>query len=689
MLKSGVNLFAAEDTAREDIARLSAEIKRHNRLYHEQDMPEISDAEFDALLKQLQKLEAEFPHLVQPDSPTQTVGGGRALPTDNKRSFEQAAHKIPMLSLGNAFDAEDLEDFATKIMRFLSTETMPVLAAEEKIDGVSCNLLYRKGKLVQALTRGDGKVGEIITPNVEMIGQIPTTLTDYDGPEELEIRGEIYMTRSDFEALNAREAEAGNKVFANPRNAAAGSLRQLDATVTASRPLSFFAYSFGDGAAIEQYPTHISELDACKRWGFTPVKSETFESTAALLEFYQNLTANRFERDYAIDGLVYKVNDKQLQQRLGFVARAPRWAIAHKFPAEQATTVLEAIDVQVGRTGKVTPVARLTPVHVGGVMVSNATLHNEDYIKERDIRVGDTVFVERAGDVIPKVVSVVENKRPENAETFTFPNSCPACGTALVRLPEEADWRCPNHLDCPAQVEQSMIHMVSKHAFDIDGLGEKQIQKFIELGWLKRADDVFKLNQHETPMKELEGFGDKSVDNLLASIEKAKNITLPRFLVSLGLPLVGAEVATTLARHYGTLEALQQVVLTNTEELESIDGIGPRIVASLSSFFAEAHNQALVNGMLEAGVQVQLYEAPAVADSYFSGKTVVLTGTLGSMSRDEAKAKLQAMGAKVSGSVSAKTDFVVAGEAAGSKLKKAESLGVAVLSEDEFLTHLS
>jgi DNA ligase (NAD+) len=678
----------------QEIKHLTAELNRHNRLYHTEDAPEISDAEYDTLFQKLQKLEAEHPEFRQPNSPTERVGGVAA------KGFTARVHDVPMLSLGNVFNEAELSDFIARICRFLGQDTMPPLVAEPKIDGVSLSLRYEHGKLAYALTRGDGKEGEDITANAKTIADIPHQLpAPY--PAVVDVRGEVYMRRDAFEAFNAKQVEAGIKPFANARNAAAGSLRQLDSSVTATRPLRFFAYAFGAWTQEGSTPqgghgapaSHSEELAQMETWGFTvPDLATRFTKAADVYTFYETVRdKTRAELNYAIDGLVYKVDDKALQQRLGFVARAPRFAIAHKFPAEQATTVLEGIDVQVGRTGRVTPVARLKPVAVGGVTVSNATLHNEDYIEERDIRIGDTVFVERAGDVIPKVVAVVEAKRSPQSVAYTFPKTCPECESTLVRLDGEADWRCLNHLNCPAQIKAGMIHFVGRNTLDIDGLGEKQIEKFIQLGWLESVVDIFRLYRYSAQMKQLEGYGEKSVENLLASIEKARDVSLPKLLAALGIPLVGGQVALLLAGKYGTLEVLAEASRNKPEEVANIDGIGPRIADHLQKFFQEEHNQNMLELLQNPtwGVRLTPYQAVVAQGGFFTGKTVVLTGTLEQMTRDEAKARLQTQGAKVAGSVSKNTDFVIAGTAAGSKLKKAEELGLAVLDESEFLIKIA
>jgi DNA ligase (NAD+) len=673
--------MATEEDIGKKMQRLAAEINRHNQLYHTEDSPEIADSEYDAMVRELEKLEQDFPLLADPNSPTKKVGH------TPQKGFKTVEHTVPMLSLGNAFSKEEVSDFIERIKRFLTLDAAPEFVAEPKIDGLSCSLTYKNGILIQALTRGDGKKGEDITENVKTIKDIPHKLKGGNIPEIVDVRGEVYISRSDFERFNQAQAEKGEKVFANARNAAAGSLRQLDSSVTATRPLGFFAYTLG--ACSSTFERHTDELKQIEAWGFTDVPhTHVFNNVEDIMGWYEQVIKERASWNFDIDGIVYKVNDISLQKRLGFVAKAPRWAIAHKFPAEQVTTVLEHIEVQVGRTGVITPVAKLKPVGVSGVMVSNATLHNEDYIKERDIREGDTVFIERAGEVIPKVQSVVESKRPKNSKPFIFPTQCPACGSELVRPEGEAAHRCVNHLDCPAQIEARITHFVGKNCFDIDGFGEKQVQLFLQKGLVKNIVDIFRLKDHEATLKQMEGFGEKSVDNLLEAIEKSKEVTLPRFISSLGVHMVGEQVATLLAKKYATLEEIQKAITEHPEDVDDIDGIGHRIVSNLEQFFTEPHNVKMITELLAEGVIVAEYVSN-VTDSAFTGKTVVLTGTLENMSRAEAKARIQERGGKVSSSVSAKTDFVVAGEAAGSKLKKANELGVAVLDEGQFMERLS
>ena len=672
----------SEAQVKERLAELRSKIDYHNRRYHEQDDPEISDAEFDQLFQELLKLEEEHPNLITEDSPSQQVG---AVPKAEGRKVVK--HKQAMLSLGNGFEHSDIEDFAARICRFLGLARMPELVAEYKIDGLSCSIRYEKGALVQALTRGNGQEGEDITENVKTISDIPFVLEGKNVPEVVDVRGEIYMTRQDFEALNDRQAEKGGKVFANPRNAAAGSVRQLDPKIAAERPLKFFAYTVGYTDA--KFDSHTEQIAALKNWGFAIVPDvKTFNSLEPLFDWYEKLSKMRFDLPFAIDGIVYKVNSTALQERLGFVARAPRWAIAHKFPAEQASTVLLDIEVQVGRTGVVTPVARLDPVYVGGVTVSNATLHNEDYIAERDIRIGDVVFVERAGDVIPKVIGTAPNGRKQEAAPYKFPQQCPACKSELIRIEGEAAHRCLNHFECPAQIEASILHFVGRTQFDIDGLGEKMVELLLNKGFIKSAADIFTLKDHREALVALEGYGEKSIDALLEAIEASKVVSYPRFMAALGIPMVGNQVATLLGNRWPKFDDFMQVAQSENgqEAIQNIDGIGPRIAENVCDFFKNGRNQAQLQAFLEAGVKVEDFEVPTMEkETIFTGKTVVLTGTLSTLSRDEAKHRLQKMGAKVSSSISAKTDYLIAGEKAGSKLKKAESLGVAILTEEDLL----
>ncbi len=683
---------AAEYTPAEaaaEIARLTQLVRYHNERYHVLDDPEISDAEYDRLFQQLQALEAAFPAFAAPDSPTQQVGAeakGHHVPAHATagEAFTEKPHLERMLSLQNIFTAAELDQFLQRVQDYLALSAPPELVIEPKIDGVALSLTYVQGQLQQALTRGDGSSGEDVTRNALTIADIPHQLatSQMPCPDVLEIRGEVYMQRDDFEQMNAARAAAGERVFANPRNAAAGSLRQLDANITAARPLRFWAYALGrvEGQA---FTTHMAELASLRAWGFPPLPAEVTADPAFVHAYYDQMLAQRAAMPYAIDGLVYKVNNKQWQARLGTIARAPRWAIAHKFPAEQARTRVQKIDVQVGRTGVITPVARLAPVSIGGVMVSNATLHNAAYIAERDIRVGDMVFVERAGDVIPKVVQVIMAERPADAEPYVFPAACPACGEPLVQLADEAAHRCLNIRDCPAQLEGRINHFVGRQGLDIQGLGEKQVRRFVQEGKVLSLGDIFRLERYAADLMLEQGYGEKSVTQLLAAIQQAKEPELPRFLTALGIPLVGEEAARLLAGRYQQLDALVEVAVQNPEDIESIDGFGGKMSQSVHAFFANAHNQQLLQDLSAEGVQPRPYQPVMTTAQPLVGKTVVLTGSLNSMSRAEAKSALQALGAKVASSVSQHTHMVVAGQEAGRKLTQAQELGVQVIDEDE------
>ena len=677
-----MDLFGADNKVEQRIKQLTQEVLHHNKLYHTHDEPEISDAEYDQLFHELKSLEEEFPHLKQANSPTDQVGAAV------KNTFKSVPHNVPMLSLGNCFNEKDIQDFVKRIGRFLNSGQLPELVAEPKIDGVSCSIRYEKGLLVQALTRGDGKVGEDITANVKTIKSIPHFLhKTANVPDVVEVRGEIYMRDDDFEKLNEAQAQNSGKIFANSRNATAGSVRQLDPKVVESRPLKFFAYALGDKSI--DFQNHSDELSAMNEWGFEVVEEVVvLKDVASIMAHYNALQQKRPALGYPIDGIVYKVNDIALQKRLGFVAKAPRWATAHKFPAEQVTTVLHDIEIQVGRTGVVTPVAKLKPVAVGGVMVSNATLHNEDYIIERDIRIGDTVFVERAGDVIPKVVKVVESKRPAVTEKYNFPKNCPSCAHPLLREEGEAAFKCVNHTACPAQQREQMVHVVSKNVFDIDGLGPKQIDLFLKEGFIEDWADIFVLKGRRDALLNLKGFKEKSVDNILTAIEAAKDITLPRFIAALGMHMVGTQVATLLAERFGDFESFKQAAIHQPDQLVDIDGIGEVIAQNIHQTFQHEDSLKLIEKVLSFGVVPQGYQSSKGQGGFFAGKTVVLTGTLSTLGRSEAKEKLAQQGAKVSSSVSSKTDFLIAGEAAGSKLKKAKDLGVQVLTEQEMLAQL-
>ena len=670
-------------------AQLAGEIRAHNAAYYQEDAPTVSDAEYDALFAQLVALEDAFPDLRTEDSPTRTVGAAPA------QGFAKVRHTVPMLSLGNAFDDEDVGEFLARIRRFLNMgEDEPLeIVGEPKIDGLSVSLRYERGVFVRGATRGDGSEGEDITANLRTIDDIPNEISG-NVPDVLEVRGEVYLPKSAFRALNAAQEAAGAKVFANPRNAAAGSLRQLDSTVTASRPLRMFAYSWGELSA-DIAETQWGFLETIATWGFqTNPISRLCASLDDILTLYRDIGEQRAALDYDIDGVVYKVNRLDLQNRLGFVSRAPRWAIAHKFPAEQATTILKGIDIQVGRTGSLTPVARLEPVTVGGVVVSNATLHNEDEIRRKDVRVGDTVVVQRAGDVIPQVVRVVEDKRPAGSKPYEFPVTCPVCGSEAVRDEDEAVRRCTGGLICSAQVVERLKHFVSRNAFDIKRLGAKHIVAFHADGLIDGPADIFRLEDRKDELLEREGWGAQSVENLLAAIRERRTIGFDRFIYALGIRQVGQATARLLARNYGTLDAWRNA-MSEAQDRESqayqdlldIDGIGESVANDILAFLHEDHNRTVLDN-LDSLLEIEPLAAVA-NDSPVAGKTVVFTGTLEKMTRSEAKARAEALGAKVSGSVSAKTDLVVAGPGAGSKAKKAAELGVETIDEDAWLELIS
>ena len=672
------------DAAAAELADLAAAIAFHDARYHGEDAPVVSDADYDALVARNREIEMAFPDLVRADSPSLRVGAPAAA------GFGKVRHSRQMLSLNNGFSDEDIADFVTRVRRFLSLAENDRLGltAEPKIDGLSLSLRYEDGRLVQAATRGDGTEGEDVTANVRTIEAVPGTLAG-NPPAILEVRGELYMDREDFLALNAAQQAGGAKIFANPRNAAAGSLRQKDPAVTASRRLRFFAYSLGEVSA-PLADTHMDSLAALGAMGFSinPLSTRCHD-VAGLLDVYADIGRRRAELTYDIDGVVYKVDRHDYQDRLGQVARAPRWALAHKFPAEQAETVLNAIDIQVGRTGALTPVARLAPVTVGGVVVSNATLHNEDEIRRKDIRVGDHVVIQRAGDVIPQVVRVLTDRRPAASAEFIFPDSCPECGAPAARPEGEAIRRCTNSLDCPAQRLEWLKHFVSRDAFDIEGLGSRQIDQFVGRGWVSRPSDIFRLAARRNELAELDGYGELSVGNLLAAIEARQNIGFERFIFALGIRQVGQATARLLALHFTTPEAMLAAlhpaadIEATKADLVAIDQVGESMAADLTGFFASDGNRAAVEDLL-AELAIIPPERPA-DDSPVSGRTIVFTGTLAGMSRAEAKARAESLGAKVSGSVSAKTDFLVAGADAGSKARKAAELGVTVLDEDAWL----
>ncbi len=686
--------------ARAEHKKLGDEIAAHDRAYYQDDAPRISDADYDALRRRYEALEQQFPELADEESLSRKVGAAPA------EKFAKVAHAVPMLSLGNIFADDEVEEFVARVRRFLGLDAKAALAftAEPKIDGLSCSLRYEKGVLVNAATRGDGLVGEDVTANVRTIAEIPHRLSGA-APETIDVRGEVYMSHADFAALNARQAAAEKPLFANPRNAAAGSLRQLDPKVTAQRPLKFFAYAWGEltwGAIEPETPadSQIGMMAAFRAFGFKVNDLTRLCQTAdEMLAHFRDIESRRASLGYDIDGVVYKVNDLALQRRLGFVARAPRWAIAHKFPAQKATSVLRDIEIQVGRTGVLTPVARLDPVTVGGVVVANATLHNEDEIARKDIRIGDTLIVQRAGDVIPQILGVVPEKRPDGARPYQFPHICPACGSAAVREIDpktgepEAARRCAGALVCPAQAVEKLRHFCSRNAFDIEGLGDKQIAFFYEKGLIRTPADIFTLSERDrnslTKIENFEGFGKLSTRNLFDAIEARRAIALNRFIFALGIRHVGETNAIRLARSFESFKSLRETARHATAESEArrrindIDGIGDVVAEAVADFFVEPHNEQALDALL---AQVRILPMEAVkSDSAVAGKTVVFTGALVKLTRDEAKAMAERLGAKVSSSVSKKTDLVIAGADAGSKLAKARELGVEVIDEDAWL----
>ncbi len=677
-----------EDEAVQALAALAAEIARHDQLYHQQDEPEISDADYDALRQRYAAIEDRFPDLVRQDSPSGKVGSAPS------SGFSKVAHARPMLSLSNAFDDDDVTEFGARIRRFLGLDESDTveIVAEPKIDGLSASLRYENGVFTLGATRGDGATGEDISANLRTISDIPETLPP-EAPTTFEVRGEVYMSRDDFFTLNERQKSAGNKEFANPRNAAAGSLRQLDASITATRPLHFFAYSIGESSAVTG-DTHWEFLSLLDRWGFSvnPL-SRLCANSAEALALYREIAAGRSTLPYDIDGIVYKINRLDWQARLGMVSRAPRWAIAHKFAAEQAETVLHGISIQVGRTGALTPVAELEPITVGGVVVSRATLHNADEIERKDVRVGDTVVIQRAGDVIPQVVRAISEKRLEDSVPFQFPTHCPECGSLVLQEDGEVVRRCTGGLICPAQSLERLKHFVSRNAFDIEGFGGKHIEAFRNDGLIETPADIFRLANHADDIAKREGWGQQSLDNLLGAIEARRAVPLDRFIYALGVRQVGQSNARLLARHYGTYEGLALAISESTDPeseayatLIAIDGIGPSVATDLIAFFSESHNRTVLEDLSEI-LEIEPF-IQEESDSPIAGRTVVFTGTLEKMTRGEAKARAETLGAKVSGSVSKKTDYVVAGPGAGSKAKKAAELGLTILSEEEWLDML-
>jgi DNA ligase (NAD+) len=675
--------------AEAELARLAETIARHDRLYYQEDAPEVSDAEYDALRQRNAAIEALFPLLVREDSPSLRVGAAPAA------AFAKVAHLKPMLSLDNAFDDSDARDFAARVRRFLKldSDTAVEISAEPKIDGLSANLLYEKGRFVRGATRGDGSVGEDITQNLRTLKDVPQRLKGADAPDLVEVRGEIYMRRRDFLKMNEERLKAGEPAFANPRNAAAGSVRQLDPSITAGRPLRFFAYAWGE---MSERParTHWDMLRRFKEWGFEVNPLAKLCSTIdEALAVHRKIAEDRAALPYDIDGVVYKVNRLDWQDRLGMVSRAPRWAIAHKFPAEQAITRLNDILIQVGRTGTLTPVAILEPVTVGGVVVARATLHNEDEIQRKDVRIGDTVLVQRAGDVIPQILGVRIEQRPKGAKPYRFPEHCPACGSTAIREPGEVARRCTGGLICPAQAVERLRHFVSRDAFDIEGLGARHVEEFHRDGLIRTPADLFRLAARRAEIEEREGWGKQSVTKLLAAIESRRTIPLDRFIYALGIRQIGQATARLLARNYGSLAAFRQAMIDAQDpqspayhELDSITGIGESMAADLVGFFAEPHNIAVLDDLAREVTVEDVAASAGAASSPVAGKTVVFTGSLETMTRHEAKARAEALGAKVAESVSRKTDYVVVGADAGSKAKKAAELGVTTMTEQEWLT---
>ena len=663
----------------QQIDTLRHDLRRYEYEYHVLDNPTIPDAEYDRLFHQLKALEAAHPELITADSPTQRVG---AKPLSG---FAQIRHEIPMLSLDNAFSDEEFYAFVKRIEDRLIRLPEPLtFCCEPKLDGLAVSILYVNGVLTQAATRGDGTTGEDITANIRTIRNIPLQLLMDNPPVRLEVRGEVFMPHAGFERLNQQALEKGEKTFANPRNAAAGSLRQLDPKITSKRPLVLNAYGIGIAEGVDLPNTHYERLQWLKSIGI-PVNPEIrlCNGTDEVLDFYRDIQNKRSSLGYDIDGTVLKINDIALQEKLGFISKAPRWAIAYKFPAQEELTRLNDVEFQVGRTGAITPVAKLEPVFVAGVTVSNATLHNGDEIERLDIAIGDTVVIRRAGDVIPQIIGVLHDRRPADARPIVFPETCPVCDSAIVRIEGEAVARCTGGLFCAAQRKEALKHFVSRKAMDIDGVGGKLIEQLVDRELVHTPADLFKLDL--TTLTRLERMGAKSAENALASLEKAKNTTLARFIFALGIREVGEATALNLANHFKTLEALQNADL---EALQQVPDVGEVVANRILAFWHEPHNVAVVNDLIAQGVHWETVETKEVTENRFKGKTVVLTGTLTQMGRNEAKALLQDMGAKVSGSVSAKTDFVIAGDAAGSKLTKAQELGVTVLTEEEFLAQI-
>ena len=667
------------------IAELSEELREHDHRYYVLDKPTISDAGYDKLMRELKGLEEEFPELKLADSPTQRVSGGL------RAGFKKVKHIRPLLSLDSLMQEAEVREFDDRVKRGLGLESDGLFAgeqiayvAEPKFDGLSIELVYEDGVFVRGSTRGDGEVGEDVTPNIETIRAIPRRLRGARAPAVLEVRGEVYMTRRDFDELNARQQAAGLKPFINPRNTAAGAVRQIEPAMTAKRPLQFFAYGVGETRGWARPGTQSELLDALGAFGL-PVNADRRVARGAqkLIEFYEAVAARRNKLPFEIDGVVYKVNSLELQDKLGFVTREPRWAVAHKFPAEEMATEVLGINVQVGRTGAITPVARLKPVFVGGVTVTNATLHNEDEVRRKDVKIGDTVIVRRAGDVIPEVVRVELDKRPAGAKSFVMPARCPECGSAIVRLPDEAVARCTGGLFCPAQRKQALLHFASRRALDIEGLGDKLVDQLVESGTVHTPADIYKLSA--SGLAELERMAEKSAANVVAAIESSKNTTLARFIYALGIRHVGEATAKDLARHFGTLDAL---LAANEPQLLEVADVGPVLAESIARFFAERHNRDVIAALRKAGVHWPETAPQRATMGRLTGVTFVLTGTLPTLAREDAKALIEGEGGKVAGSVSSKTNYVVAGTDAGSKLDKARTLGVPVLDETQFMALL-
>lgn len=676
-MTSSSHSSVATDSLIQELENLKQQLNEFNHQYYVLDNPTVPDAEYDRLMGQLKNIESEFPNLKTLDSPSQKVGGQ---PLD---AFSQVQHELPMLSLDNAFSEEEMLAFEKRIKDRLKREESIAYSCEPKLDGLAVSILYENGQFVRAATRGDGQVGEDITQNVRTIKNIPLTLRGDKFPKKLEVRGEVFMTSAGFGALNKSQKAQDKKVFANPRNAAAGSLRQLDSRITAARPLRFYAYSVGvvEGENTPLADEHSERLAQLAGWGM-PLSAEISVATGAegCMRYFQMLSEKRASLSYEIDGVVFKVNNIKLQQELGFVARAPRWAIAHKFPAQEEITKLLDVEFQVGRTGAITPVARLEPVFVGGVTVSNATLHNKDEVERLQIMVGDFVIVRRAGDVIPQVVSAIVTRRPADASEIKFPDKCPECESNVERLEDEAVIRCTGGLVCPAQLKESLKHFASRKALDVDGLGDKLVEQFVDLKMVKTPADFFRLDI--ASVTAMERMGDKSATKLIESLEKAKTTTLARFLYSLGIREVGEATAANLANHFKTLEQVQSA---DQEELVAVNDVGEIVAGHVRRFFQDERNQEIVATLMELGVNWPNIEEAADDAQPLKDKTFVLTGTMSAMGRSEAKVVLQNLGAKVSGSISAKTHFLIAGEKAGSKLTKALDLGVTVMTEDDML----